>query len=446
MLGSILLSLALGWLANVDGTDCPCQVAQATYVVGCSDCPKACSDSACKACCNEACEACCDDCCLTGEMMCGGEPVDMGPAPRQTVVLQLRIVETKENLAGQAAFPVFMKPEEVRSCLANIQANPNTVVVSSPTLLLCSGQTGQVTVSTATPALVCPDGKCEAQVGRLVNGYSFTAEPCVSADGRFVRLELRGSATICPTGKLEQTENVQVLQAVLADGMTIVMPGSKCCSEGVSSPACCHAEGQPQKHVVIMATVHLSGNDCHTVTEQINCTRDCCSHSTAPACCDDCQKCDTVESNLAKLQRAAELYKLAEQYERLNQLDVAGKILTNIQEMCPGSRIASEANHHCHGELRMKELMAQNENLRRLELEWERRIHEMESIWSADMPRHLTAERVNGGLEESDAPSSCSKLDGVLCSYRKACSEGNKDRARQLAIEALAMDPTCFAK
>ncbi len=106
--------------------------------------------------------------------------------------------------------------------------------------------------------------------------------------------------------------------------------------------------------------------------------------------------------------------------------------------MCPGSRIASEADHCSNGELRMKELMAQSENLRRIQIEWE-------STWSPDMPRHLTPERVNGGIEESDAPARCSKLDQVLCSYRKACSEGNKDRARQLAIEALALDPTAFA-
>jgi hypothetical protein len=436
MIGSILLTLALGWLANVDGTDCPCQVAQTTYEVGCCNCPKACSDSACKACCNEACEACGDDCCLTGEMMCGGEPVDMGPVAKSAVVLELRIVETRGDTARKVAYTTFMKPDELRSCLTGIQADPNAVVVSSPTLVLCSGQTGEMKVEGKAPAHA---GNCGARCKSDVGGFSFVALPCVSADGRYVSLKLNGNVSVCPDHNSGKTTNWEWRrEAVLSDGMSFVMDASPCCSGNMCEMLGQAMHAQLPKNVVVFATVRIADEKGQAVNQPTTCTRDCCSHPTTPACCDDCPACDTVESNLAKLQRAAELYKLAEQYERLNQFDVAGKILANIQEMCPGSRIASEAAELCP-QMRMKELMAQSENLRQIQLEWE-------STWSPDMPRHLNPERVNGGLEESDAPAKCSKLDQVLCSYRKACSEGNKDRARQLAIEALAMDPTCFAK
>jgi hypothetical protein len=41
---------------------------------------------------------------------------------------------------------------------------------------------------------------------------------------------------------------------------------------------------------------------------------------------------------------------------------------------------------------RMNELMSQSEDLRQIELEWER-------IWFVDQPSHLTPERVHGGIQ-----------------------------------------------
>jgi hypothetical protein len=41
---------------------------------------------------------------------------------------------------------------------------------------------------------------------------------------------------------------------------------------------------------------------------------------------------------------------------------------------------------------RMNELLSQSEDLRQIELEWER-------IWFVDQPSHLTPERVHGGIQ-----------------------------------------------
>jgi hypothetical protein len=41
---------------------------------------------------------------------------------------------------------------------------------------------------------------------------------------------------------------------------------------------------------------------------------------------------------------------------------------------------------------RMTELINQSEDLRQIELEWER-------IWFVDQPSHLTPERVHGGIQ-----------------------------------------------
>jgi hypothetical protein len=436
MLGSLLLSLALGWLANVDGTDGPCQAAQTTYVVGCCDDSKSCPASACKSCCAEkcasccdqGCESCCDDGWLDGEVMCGGEPVEMGVEAKPTVVLQLRIVETSGRPTQKVA---FLKPEELKNCLTCVQADPKAVVISSPTLVLCSGQTGQVSVGTPVPA---QEAKCGGCCDFKSGSFSFTALPCVSADCRFVNLKMDGSVSGCPDHK----EWAWKSEVVLPDGMSFVMDADNCCAGKLCSLAAQALTGMPHKNVTVFATVRIAGDHGQPAVQASTCTRDCSAHPTAPACCENCPSCDTVESNLARLERASELFKLAEQYERLNQFDVAAKILGNIQVLCPGSRIAGLAEDRCPA-LRMKELMTQSQNLRQLQQEWEK-------IWFIEMPHSLASDRVQGGIEESEAPATCSRLAQVLSSYRKACSEGNTDRARQLAIEALAIDPTCFAK
>jgi protein involved in polysaccharide export with SLBB domain len=77
----------------------------------------------------------------------------------------------------------------------------------------------------------------------------------------------------------------------------------------------------------------------------------------------------------------------------------------------------------------------------------------MDRIYIATAPTLRSESTVGGTLKltggeeaESLTPVKDSKLGRILTSYRHACSDGNVDLARQLAIEALAIDPTCFGK
>jgi hypothetical protein len=49
--------------------------------------------------------------------------------------------------------------------------------------------------------------------------------------------------------------------------------------------------------------------------------------------------------------------------------------------------------------------------------------------------------------EECDACPKCDgKLSRLLSDYGRACNDGKVEEARRLAIECLAIDPTCFGK
>jgi protein involved in polysaccharide export with SLBB domain len=80
-------------------------------------------------------------------------------------------------------------------------------------------------------------------------------------------------------------------------------------------------------------------------------------------------------------------------------------------------------------------------------------IQPMDRIYIATAPAQRSEVTTGGilkltGGEEAEAITTAkdSKLSRILTSYRHACSDGNVDLARQLAIEALAIDPTCFGR
>ena len=166
------------------------------------------------------------------------------------------------------------------------------------------------------------------------------------------------------------------------------------------------------------------------------------------------------------MQRASNLYNLALLYERLNQAGTAAKVFGNVQMLCPGSRLACQAQNHCaemrtrnfadvvysisgqdcglqqvgispeqnDPDARMKELMNQAATLREMQRQWE-------AIWFPNMLSHSG----HSGAEESDVHVQHTKLDLILSGYHQACRSGNVDRARQLAIEARDR-PNVFAK
>ncbi|HEV8061781.1 MAG TPA: hypothetical protein VGP68_18025 [Gemmataceae bacterium] len=470
MVGSLFLTMALAWLTSCDGTKSPEPAAEAVYMVGNDTVPT-----------NPAVDVCEPD-----DEMCGGEPTQAPAKPKRFVTVEFRVLHTPSKLVGNIGNDIFLDSNQVQTFLRTVHNDPHAEILASPRMILCSGQEGTISIGSCAPkGAACetplPIGQKVANWPGIPNGEEFGVEPRVkktgsldgltlkamprvSADGRYVEVILEGTTSFCPSGQCAGANQVSTarLHGCCPDGNTIFLrngccPPQPCTGVPVLTGLPIIGElfrvnGEEPENVVMMATVHVVDQAGQPVA-QTSCTRDC--HSCT---CPNSQLPATVESNLEHLQRAKELYDLALLYERLNQVDVANKILCNILELCPHSRIA---------------LQAQSEYLRR------------QSIWFTDEPIPLgvpiisavsgacnlptcpesgghgakvtarpalqtatatgRTQKTNGG-EESEAGAHSSKLDRILTGYRQACDEGNVDRARQLAIEALAIDPTCFAK
>jgi hypothetical protein len=441
MVGSLFLTIAMAWLTSCNGVQSPIPVGEVVYMVG-----------------DDAVTPDLDvDVCGPDDEMCSGEIIETPAKPARFVAVEFRVLHTATSLVGDVEKDVFLNSDQAQMLIGTLCEDPHTQLISHSRLLLCSGQEGQITILPANAsAFGCG---CTNEMAPQVSGLkelSLRTTPCVRADGCFVHLDLQGSATFGPCSSCDcadQTWKSQI-QTVVPDGSTFVFQKVSCPKQPCTEVRLLaglpiigelfQVNGAKPENVVMMATVHVVDQAGQPIA-QTSCTRDCQS-CKPPAVCPNPLSVATVESNLEHLQRARELYELARLYERLNQGEVANKILVNVQEVCPHSQIA---------------LMAQSEILREAQRQWE-------SIWFTDQPSLLGLRQAgeeseaplkllipdeppgNGGFrlngEEADAPVKLSKLDQVLCGYRQACSEGNVDRARKLAIEALAIDPTCFAK
>jgi hypothetical protein len=112
----------------------------------------------------------------------------------------------------------------------------------------------------------------------------------------------------------------------------------------------------------------------------------------------------TVLENIDKLEQAAKEYRRAEHSRRDGQTARAVHAYEKVQRLCPNSRFA--------------ELAA----------------------------RRLSALHAEGAAEEQEAPPVQAKVAKLLDKYRQACADGRLDEAKELAHRALALDPACFSK
>jgi hypothetical protein len=436
MVGSLFLTIAMAWLTGCDDLQSPNPAVEAVYMVGDdAGVPKTDVNT-----------------CGEDDEMCSGAIIDAPAKPARFVAIEFCVLHTPSKLAGVVGNEMFLNSEQVQAFMTTLNQDPHAQLFACPKMILCSGQEGMISIGSCVPkgvpcAVALPLGsnitfspffpedefeiKPPAKQAGLLDGLTLKAMPRVSANGRYIELTFEGTTCFCPCGECCGANQVITarLHGTCADGKTIVLqtsssPAQPCSEVPVLAGLPIIGElfqvtGAKPENVVMMATVHIVDQAGHPVA-QTSCTRDC-ETCLPPVICPNPLSVATVESNLEHLQRAKELYELAHLYERLNQFDVANKICLNIQEICPHSRIA---------------LKTQSELLREAQKQWER-------VWFTDQPSQVDLRQ---GGEESEAPVKLSKLDQVLCGYRQACSEGKVDRARQLAIEALAIDPTCFAK
>jgi Flp pilus assembly secretin CpaC len=121
----------------------------------------------------------------------------------------------------------------------------------------------------------------------------------------------------------------------------------------------------------------------------------------------------SVTDNLEKLTQARALLKQAEYYTRVGQPAAAQYFYERVRQLCPGSRYAQLAGRH-----------------------------PTYSRAPDDKPEEvLTMTRVTNPETKTNL-----KVSRYLENYWKACEEGRMSEATQWAIQALALDPTCFNK
>lgn len=465
MIESLLLTVALAWLSVCESPQFVDPSVQAVYLVGnnvVADDPVAEIGS------------------LDDEMCCD-EPVIVAEKPTRCVAVEFRLIHASSNVVEKIGPDVFLSADQVRGFLTSLQNDLRTEVIAAPKMILCSGQEGCIKIGSlaSSPASLCCDqlkvgpattgtdyrvsvgggiriavpmlgpvpialdfgmpisssSKPTPHVGLApwLKGIELKATPLISADGRHVHCNLEGTTSCCPNGQcagMNQTCTSRV-NAVCADGGTIVWRGAGCAQVPVLSDIPLIGEffqinGTRPESVVMMATVRIV-NDAGDSNEKSTCTRDGQSFVTPPACCAGPEQCATVESNLAKLQTARDLFELAQLYERLNLGDVAQTIHSNVVQVCPGSRIACQAQEHC------QVLLAQTTGKRLAGEE------EAEAETSTKQPKIQDIMPYAKELRQK-------RLERIMSEYQWACSNRNVDRARQLAIEALAIDPTCFGK
>ncbi len=317
--------------------------------------------------------------CEPDDEMCSGEVINAPAKPKRFVTVEFRVLHMPSKLVGNIGNDIFLDSDQVQTLFRTVQNDPHAEILASPRMILCSGQEGTISIGSCAPKGACcetplpigqkvanwlgvPDGEefgvepRPKKAGSL-DGLTLKAMPRISADGRFVEVVLEGTTSFCPSGQCTGANQVNTarLHGCCPDGNTIVLrngccPSQPCTGVPVLSGLPMIGElfrvnGEQPENVVMMATVHVVDQAGRPVA-QTSCTRDCQS-CQSPEFCPNPQAPATVESNLEHLQRAKELYDLALLYERLNQVDVANKILGNVQEICPGSRISCQAQEHC---------------------------------------------------------------------------------------------------
>jgi len=128
----------------------------------------------------------------------------------------------------------------------------------------------------------------------------------------------------------------------------------------------------------------------------------------------------SVSDNLEKLAQARKLLKQAEFYHRAGQAGPAQYYYEMVQKLCPGSRYAQLAEQHLtllrpQGYESEEILTIKNGNVIKT------RVTNLETKMNLKVSRYLE-------------------------NYWKACEEGRVSEATQWAVQALALDPTCFNK
>jgi hypothetical protein len=310
--------------------------------------------------------------------------------------------------------------------------------MQAPKLTLFSGQTATLAVNGKELFL--------ARKSNIGQEFMIVAKPLVSADRRFVRLNLDYGLSIeasspaphpmdfsisplweanskPPTLDKEPRRKTQrVVQTVcMPDGQTLVAGEFITTHEGSTECVCpelcelplvadlfmCAVPVRQTRYHVLLVTPRIVINEPEAMAPPavMPCPRKTMA-KTAP-CTEVVAPPATVLGNLEKLNKARQMMRQAEFYILTGHPNGARFALEAIQRLCPGSRLAETATA----------------SLRKLHT----------------MPQQSTEQ----AGEEQEPPTEVAQL---VKRYQEACAAGQLREARRLALRALALDPACFRK
>jgi type II secretory pathway component GspD/PulD (secretin) len=350
----------------------------------------------------------------------------------------------------------FLNGGQVFALLEAVQGDCNSQVLQAPKVTVFNGQATTVNNQeqqffVTAVKLFNSHGQvvCSPENNPFTTGLKLSLQPVISADRRFVRLDLDANLTklesdavplfpvttfITPVfeggvqGKpLPFTQYIQLPKFTkvavhkmlsIPDGGTAVLSGWKTVHDvrdAYGPPILSRIPyvnrlfknvgygPQTEYHLVLVTPkvivneeeeVKRAGYTCPYLKQQE-------AEKASPA--PEPEKC-TVLENIDKLEQATKDYRRAEHYRRDGQTARAVHAYEKVQRLCPHSRFA--------------ELAA----------------------------RRLSALQAGEATEEQEAPAVQAKVAKLLDRYRRACADGRLDEAKELAHRALALDPACFSK
>jgi protein involved in polysaccharide export with SLBB domain len=464
MVGSLFLTVALAWLANGDGPQCPDAALQATYLVG--DEVKETAKQSCPAGCTRL-EPVVENY-LPDDEMCSNEPTQ--PKPNRHVVIELHILNAPPYLASKLGSDIFISTDQLK----------NLTKDGEPLVLQCPGCCEPSAVATVEDNL--EKLQTAQELYDLALLYERLNQPEVAS-----RI-LSNVQEVCPGSRMaSQSQELciklahQAINKLFRDVSESSHNGYQPVANVPAAP-CGPKEGAKVAQVAYvieppdLLTVELfkAAPDRPLSGERLVRTDGSIdlgfygSVTVAGLTIDQAR--ERVEKYLSSTIHNPKVHLDVYSYNSKGYYVIAegaGKGDQAVRLPFTGNETVLDAIAQIGG------LPPTSDNARIwlarpgtgvMPINWNAivkagdpstnyQMQPMDRIYIATAPTLRSESTVGGTLkltggEEADAltPVKDSKLGRILTSYRHACSDGNVDLARQLAIEALAIDPTCFGK
>ncbi len=364
----------------------------------------------------------------------------------------------ESHCTGQA----FLDDSQVAKLFEKLQADPQTNVMQAPKLTVFNGQASTLNICEEQRFVTGMDFQ---RMGDQViffpknepvsTGLKMMVQPVISADKRFVRLSFEASVSevdspvpLCPI-----TTFIRPIHEGGAVGepvpFTAFIQQPKVLVQGVNKTACIPDGGTllltawdkcrqvPEEvEIPILSRIpyvtelfkNVRYHEETTTTVVMVTPRIICNAEREAPKAVATETTPSVIENLHKLEQARQLFKKAEHCRRHGQQEWAAHAYQQIEELCPGSRVAQMAGQCCK---QLKDQHDRRKDLQQTPGPWMLRAH-----YQIETPDDAVP------LAENNEK----KLSELLDKYYQACHAGHSAEAVKWAVQALALDPACFSK